>query len=364
LLAQSLRELRNTDLGFDSRRVLLSNIETYGANLSADQSQRLYSTLLAELRSQPVGGAALAADVLPTTSRRRANVAPAGSGAFPPDGISMESNIVSDGYFEVLGMRVERGRGFLASDDARAPRAVVLNRTAAGLLWPGENPVGRHIRLKGDAGDLEVIGVAADAKYHSLTDGPTPFLFLSLAQKFSPSVTIHVRTFREPMEAVPLVRRTLDRLAKGVPLGEIRSLDQQVEAGLTQLRLASAASGAAGVVGTVLALAGVFALTAFRVIQQQRETAIRMALGADRRRVLASFVVRGLALGVVGAAAGLVPAVWAAGLLRSFVAGVRAPGTMLYIGVTTLLLLAVALAAVIAVRRILRLDPAAVLRMQ
>jgi predicted permease len=364
LLAQSLRELRDTDLGFDSRRVLLSNIETYGANLSAAQTQRLYSTLLAELRSQPLSGAALAADALPTTSRRRVEVAPAGSGAFPPDGISMESNIVSDGYFEVLGMRVERGRGFLLSDDARAPRAVVLNRTAAGLLWPGENPVGRHIRMRGETGNLEVIGVVADAKVHSVTDGPTPYLFIPLAQKFSPSVTIHVRTFRDPMEAVPLLRRTVESLAKGVSLGEIRTLDQQVEAGLSQLRLAAGATSAAGLVGTLLALAGVFALTAYRVIQQQRETAIRMALGAGRRRVLASFVVRGLMLGVAGAAAGFVPAVWAAGLLRSFVAGVRAPGMMLYFGVTALLLLAVALAAVIAVRRILRMDPAAVLKMQ
>ena len=364
LLAQSLRDLRKTDLGFDSRRVLLSNIETYSANLSAGQSQRLYSTLLAELRSQPVSGAALAADALPTTSRRRVDVAPAGSGAFPPDGISMESNVVSDGYFEVLGMSVELGRGFLPSDDARAARAVVLNRTAAGRLWPGENPVGRHIRMRGETGDLVVIGMAADAKVHSLTDGPTPYLFLPLAQKFSPAVAIHIRTFREPMEAVPLLKRTVERLAKGVPLGEIRTLDQQVESGLSQLRLAAAATGAAGLVGTVLALAGVFALTIYRVIQQQRETAVRMALGAGRRRVLASFVARGLALGVAGAVAGLVPAVWAARLLRSFIAGIRAPDMMLYFGVTALLLLAVVLAAVVAVRRILRLDPAAVLRMQ
>ena len=364
LLARSLRELRSTDLGFDRQRVLLSNIETHGANLRADQSQRLYSTLLAELRSQPVSGAALAAEALPTTMRRRVEVAPAGSGAFPPDGISMESNIVSDGYFEVLGMRIERGRGFLPSDDARAPRAVVLNRTAAGLLWPGESPVGRRIRLRGEAADLVVIGMVADAKYHSLTDGPTPYLFLPLAQKFSPSVTIHVRAFRDPMEVVPLLRRTVERVAKGIPLHNIRTLDQQVEAGLSQLRLAAGASSAAGLVGTVLALAGVFALTAFRVIQQQRETAIRMALGAGRRRLLGSFVARGLVLGIAGAAAGLVPAAWAAGLLRSFVAGVRAPGMLLYFGVTALLLLAVALAAVIAVRRILRMDPAAVLKMQ
>ena len=364
LLARSLSELRNTDLGFDSRRVLLTNIETLSANLSADQSRRLYSTLLAELRAQPVSGAALAADALPTTSRRKVNVAPAGAGAFPPDGIAMESNIVSDGYFEVLGMRVERGRGFLPSDDERAPRAVVLNHTAASLLWPGENPVGRHIRMRGETGNLEVIGTVADAKYHSLTDGPTPYLFLPLAQKFNPAVTIHIRTFREPMEAVPLLRRTVERLAKGVPLGDIRTLDQQVGKGLTQLRLAAGATSAAGLVGTLLALAGVFALTVYRVIQQQRETAIRMALGAGRQRVLVSFVARGLALGVAGVACGIVPAVWAARLLGSFVAGVRSPGMMLYFAVTALLLLAVALAAVTALRRIMRMDPAAVLRMQ
>ena len=87
------------------------------------------------------------------------------------------------------------------------------------------------------------------------------------------------------------------------------------------------------------------------------ETAIRMALGAGRRRLLGSFCGEGWCWSVAGVAAGLVPAVWAASLLRSFVAGVRAPGMMLYFGVTALLLLAVALAALIAVRRILRMDP-------
>jgi predicted permease len=364
LLASSLHELRNTRLGYDTRRVLVADIETYSANLSTDQSQQLYRALLAELRSEAVGGVALAADALPSASRRRIDVMPAGSGAYPPNGVTVESNMVSDGYFEVLGMPIEAGRGFLPSDDGRAPRVVVLNRSAANMFWPGGNPVGRRIRIGGEANDVEVAGVVGDAKYHSITESAIPYLFFPLAQKFSPGVTVHIRASRDPLELVPVLRRTMERLAKRVPLNDIRTLDQQVESGLVQVRLATAATGAVSLVGTVLALAGVFAATAYRVVQQQREIAVRIALGATQRRVLASYAAKGLALGLAGAAAGIVLAVWAAGLLRSFVEGVRAPGTLLCVAVTAILLVAVVAASLASVRQILRMDPAAILRVQ
>ena len=360
-LAGSFARIRNTPLGYDPRNVLLASIETLSARLGTGESMRLYQALLAELRAQPVRGVALASAALPTSVRIQKAVTPEGAAR---QETAIDSSIVSDGYFETLGMRIEAGRGFLASDGADSRRVVVLNRSAANLLWPGENPIGRRIRIRGAEGSREVVGVAEDARYHTLTESLVPYLFLPLTQEFTPQVTIHVRTTEDPMAFAPAVRRTVARLAKGVPVSGVHTASQQVEAGLSQIRLAATATAAAGFVGTALALAGLFALAAYRVAQQRQQIALRIALGADPRRIMVSFAAQGLFLGVAGAAAGVAPGIWASARLAAALEGAGSPGATTFAIVIAMLLLAVIAISLIAVRQVLSVQPAAILRVQ
>ena len=145
---------------------------------------------------------------------------------------------------------------------------------------------------------------------------------------------------------------------------DVRTLEEQVESGFAQVRLAAMSTGAVGLLGTVLALVGVFAMTAWRVAEQRRDIAIRIALGADHGQVVTMFAAKGFAIGGAGAAAGAVMAVWTSGLLRSSIGGVAAPDAAVFAGAAALLLALVLAASVIPARRILGIQPAGLLRVQ
>jgi ABC-type antimicrobial peptide transport system permease subunit len=253
------------------------------------------------------------------------------------------------------------GREFLPADNDQAPPVILLNRTAAERFWPGQAAIGRTVRIAGETRDRRVVGVAADVQYHVMAFTSIPYFYLPLAQVPRGQATLYLRA---PLEFTPALRSTLARLDRRAPLYDIRSMQSQVESGLEQIRLAATSTTAAGLVGTVLALAGVFAVTAWRVVQQRRDMAIRIALGAGHREVLTAFVGKILAVAAMGAGAGVLLAVWTANLLRMSVRGVHAAQPLLYIGAAAAVLLLVVVAAIIPARQILRIDPAGLLRVQ
>jgi putative ABC transport system permease protein len=188
--------------------------------------------------------------------------------------------------------------------------------------------------------------------------------FLPVYQRDPAVVTIHALTPAEPKNFIPALRRIVARTSKDMPLTDVQALDERVQSGLSQVRLVSQAAGAVGAVGVALALAGILAAGAYRVAQCKREIAIRIAIGAEPASVIRAFAARGAAIGLAGAAAGLLPAAWAAGLLRSSLRGVDAPGPLLFAASGVGLTLLAGAASWAAARRIARVQPAEVLRVQ
>ncbi|HEY2013631.1 MAG TPA: ADOP family duplicated permease [Bryobacteraceae bacterium] len=362
MLAGSLRDLEYVRLGYDTRGALIANVDITDSHRTAPSCQQFYRALLAELRSQAEGGAALMWEALPANSRWTRQLTAEGSGTAATD---VEGNVVSDGFFKVLGMSLESGREFLPTDDGQSQPIVILNRSAANLFWPGENAVGRSVLIGGETAARLVVGVAADAQYHPLATNRVPYFFLPLSQSLRTQVMVCVRTpGGAPLAFVPLLRRTVRQLDRNASLLAIRTFQEQVESGFAQVRLAAFATTAVSLLGTVLALVGVFAMTAWRVMQQRRDIAIRIALGADQREVVTAFAAKGFATGLVGAAAGVLLAVWATGLLRSSLRGLTAPGVAVFLAASAVLLLFVFAASVIPARRVLGIDPASLLRVQ
>jgi hypothetical protein len=362
LLGQCLRKLAATPLGYAPRGILVGTVDALSAGLPAGDRERMYRSLLAEVRSE-TRGAALATQAMPTGVNTRVDVAADGAGG---RWTSIDSNDVSDGYFELLHIPVVTGRGFLPADDSRSRPVVVLNQAAAGLLWPGQNPIGRHLRCRMEPGDREVVGVVADVRYRPLGDAESapPLAFLPVFQRDPWGVTIHALTPAEPKDFIPALRRIVARTSKDMPLTDVQALDERVQSGLSQVRLVSQAAGAVGAVGVALALAGILAAGAYRVAQCKREIAIRIAIGAEPSGVIRTFAARGAVVGLAGAAAGLLPAAWAAGLLRSSLRGVDAPGPVLFAASGVVLTLAAGAASWAVARRIARMQPAEVLRVQ
>jgi putative ABC transport system permease protein len=173
-----------------------------------------------------------------------------------------------------------------------------------------------------------------------------------------------VRTPGRPLQFVGTLRQIVTRISPDAALSGVRTLEQQVETGLEPMRVAAQATAAVSLLGVALALAGIFASAAYRVTQQKKEIAIRIAIGAEPARVVRSFAARGIGIGIAGACMGLPAAVWGVSLLRSAVAGVGVAGPGLLITAAFVLMLAAFAAAFAAANRIARVQPADVLRVQ
>ena len=278
----------------------------------------------------------------------------------------VDSNEVSDGYFDLLQIPVIRGRAVSPGDDAHARPVVVVNQAAASILWPGELPLRRRLRLKGETADREVVGVVANSRYRPLGEVETarPVIFPPILQRLPQEVVLHVRTPVPPGRYEEPLRRVVGRVAAGLPLSGTETLDERLESGLARERLVAHAATMVGAVGVLLAIVGVFAAGAYRVAQGKREIAIRLSVGAGPGRIVRSHAARGVAISLCGSLVGAVPASWTAALLRASLRGVGVPGFWLFATSGLALIASASLASWLAARRAAQIEPVAVLKVQ
>jgi macrolide transport system ATP-binding/permease protein len=365
LLAQTMRNLDHASLGFDARGLLLASLDLYSANVPRNDADRIVRSILSELREQQPQAAA-ASDVIPTVMRTTLDVRPdsePGEGSWKP----LAFNRVSDGYFDLLRIPVLSGRAILAADDRSSQPVVVLNESAAARLWPDQNPLGRHLWIRGEPADREVVGVVRDARHRPLvvSETATPCLFLPLLQSGTVGgVNLHVRTRGDPLQFTGALRQIVARVAKDVPVYGVQTMQDHVESGTQQIRAAAEATVAVAALSLILALAGIFAAQAYEVARRKKEIAIRIAVGADPRGVIARFALQGILAGASGTAAGIVPAIWGTELLRTSIQGVGASGEASFVSAAVALVFASGAAACAAALRIAHTRPAEILRAQ
>ena len=200
----------------------------------------------------------------------------------------------------------------------------MVNETLARTVWPGRSAVGQrllHQERDGVETPIEVVGVAADAKYRYISDAPEPFLFVPMAQHPIGDVTLFVG---HAPGAAPdaALRAAVAQVEPSVPVMFVQSFDDAVAIGLTPQRLTAWVAGSVGLAGVGLAALGLYGLMAFLVAQRTRELAIRMALGASAGRLQGQVLGQAARLGAAGAAVGLVLAAGVGVLLRSLLVGV------------------------------------------
>ena len=259
------------------------------------------------------------------------------------------------------------GRDFTARDRAGMPWVVIVNETAARRMWPNQDPLGKvlteHISRRGgaDTRPLTVIGVARDAKYATLGDGPTPFVYVPMQQQYLPRLTIMARASEGQRLTAP-IRALLASMNPNVPIVQSNTLEDYASLGLVPQRVAAAVSGSLGVVGLLLAAIGIYGVTAYMVTSRTREIGIRMALGAQPGRVVRMVLRQGLMLTGAGAAIGLALAAGASQLLGSLLFGVDATDPIAFVG-AALLFVAIGLAACVTpARRATEIDAMQALR--
>ncbi len=267
-------------------------------------------------------------------------------------------------YFETMETEIQRGRGFLETDDREHPDVVIVNQALVDKVWPEENPLGRTVRLNGRNGTpAEVVGVVATGKYRLPGEAPRPYLYRPLRQNYRQNITVVVQS-RQPLGGI-LERSQKEILAlePDLAIQDALPLALRIESRMVgPVALIATLAGTFGLVGLVLAAIGLYGIMALQVGQRTREIGVRMALGAQARQVLGGVLQRGVRLAAVGVVIGALLSVVASRVLGSFLVGVSASDPLTFVSVILLLALVATVASLVPALRAARIDPVKTLK--
>jgi predicted permease len=361
LFGRALAHARAIDPGFDPRDVHLASLDLRLANYDAERGSAFTAALLERAAGIPEVRTAALSAMLPLDGGGLGLGPIVAAGVEPPDprGWNVDWNVVTPGYFEVLRVPLVAGRPFSDADRAGAPDVAIVNETFARRLWGGADPIGRTLDNEGRT--LTIVGVARDAKYRTLGEAPRNFIYVPLAQRWFTRTTLLVRTTPGASLAAP-VRRLVADLDPRLPILDQRSLVDHAATSLFPQRIALSVAGALGGVALLLALLGIYGVTAYAVTRRTREIGIRVALGARRGGIVRLVLREGVLLAALGVALGGGAALVLTRLLRGLLYGLPPTDPVAFGGAAALLALAALLASWIPARRAAAVDPVEALR--
>lgn len=378
LMIRSYRELLRLDVGYDTHNALTAQLALPADKYSTGEKVIIfYRELIEKLNSSPGIGRAAVASGRPLLER----VTDVATQDFFLAGHEGEKNVpnanlrvVTPGFFDVVGVRLLRGRLFNESDTAQTEPVVVVNKTMANLYWPKQDAVGQTIRLgahyssdpDSSAGRwVKIVGVLADARQIRVIDVPVrQEIFFPLAQRseLARGVMLIVRSKLATDSVTAILRQAVASVDPERPIFDVITLEQAVSQSFATRRVATVLLGMFAFVAITLASVGIYALVAYSVTQQTRDIGIRIALGARPRDVLYMSLSQGWRLALIGLGTGCVGALAATRLMRSIVYGVSTTDPIT-LAVTGVLLAAIALlASYVPARRATQIDPMSALR--
>ena len=362
LLTQTLRSLATVDLGFEPEKVIALRVDPAATGRSGAEVSAVFDEMLSRARELPgVAAASLAASPPYGAMSVTMGIEVPGHVPAPGRGDSVVAfNFVSSRYFETLGQALIRGRDLDERDEHGRPLAAIVNETFVGRYFDGGNALGR--RLRQGAEELEIVGVVADSRDRAVRSGPADTVYVHRKQGPPAGMTLLARAGGDPARIVPALVALAGSIDPRMPVTSVRTLDIDMEAGLSSERMLGYLSALFAGLTLLLAGIGLYGVLASNVVRRTREIGLRLALGAQRRDVAFLLGRESATLLFLGVAAGGFLAFACARVLRGVLFGVAAtdPATLV---ASILLLGAVALLAAAApLRRASRVDPMAALR--
>jgi putative ABC transport system permease protein len=353
LVLRSLGRRMGVNPGFDPSQTLTFRVNR-APEWSRDSIIRFYDVALQHLAELPgVTGVAMA-DCPPLNACAGARIVlrdrpPAAPGTEPVAGVHW----ITPQWPKVAGVPLIRGRLFTEADRVGTPLNVLISETAARRWWPGQDPIGKTLApLGGGVDSAFVIGVVGDVRYASLDSLPRAEIYVSYYQvPFYYRMMLFVKTRGDPLTLVGPARTTLARWAPGFPMYDVRTMEDRVGQALAYARLSALLLGLFAAVALGLAAIGVYGVIAYSVAQRTREIGIRVALGATSGDVANMVVRRGIALGAIGGAAGLVIALAVTRVLSSLLYETAPRDPLTLAGIAGVLAVVVLLASWIPARR-------------
>ena len=366
LTTRSVEAARHAYPGFDASHVTAVAVDVKQNAYDEPRGRVFYRKLLDAARVDPgVESATLAAytplGFLDTPTRR---VAIEGYEPRRGEDLAFMSNIIGSDYFRTLRINLMAGRAFEDRDDETAPPVAVVNQTLAQRFWGGAaNAIGKRVRI-GDGDWRTVIGVAADVKYSRINEAPRPYIYQPFLQAYRSHMILHTRGAAPVEYLVDQARARVAALDADLPILQARPMDKMRRGALILFDLTATMLFIFGVAGMALAAMGTYGLVSYIVKQSTHEIGIRMALGASGRSVVLKFVTRGLKLGAIGAALGIVAALGASRLLGSALFGVSATDPVSFARALAMVLGGVVVATIVPAWRAARTSPLSAMRHQ
>ena len=327
LLIRSFAEQLDEPTGFTTRGVLTAAIAPPTSRFDSGEKQALfYDQLTDRLEALPGVRRAAVASQIPFDRALYGGVfvidgrpTPSGGEDWP---IASGLFSVSDGFFDTIGLDIERGRAFESGDGADSQLVVIVSGSLAERYWPGQDAIGERIAFPGEPEKMRtIVGIARDAKLRQLTDQSTTALYVPMSQQARSSVSIVMDT-NEPSSMAAAVRREVAALDAQTPVSQIRTFEQMVATSLDQPRFTMSLLGAFAGLALLLAMVGLYGVLSYSVAQRKQEMAIRMSLGAEPSNLLSLIVKQGVLLAGLGLLLGLPAAMAASKLLQSQLFGV------------------------------------------
>lgn len=364
LMVRSFLRLASVDVGFHSENVLTVRMLLLPVKKEAYHAETVRE-MLDRIRALPGVVAAGSIGLLPmegtnsgTWYYRADRPEPAPSSR--PGG---DVSIVTPGYFEAMRIPIIRGRAFTYGDRAGALPVAIVNQTAARMLFPGEDAIGKRVKVWWtNTPTAEVVGVVADIRHSGVSTPPDPCLFMANDQQPFPFTALVVRTIGTPAGLIPAIREQIRKVDAGQGISKIEEMQQMVSDSIARPRLEATVLALFGLIALGLASIGLYGLIAFSVAQRAREIGIRVALGASRAGVFRMILGDGLRLTLMGGIVGLVAIISLTRFLRSLLFEIQPLDPVTLISVICVLISVSLLACYVPARRATKADPAAVLR--
>ncbi|HTI65100.1 MAG TPA: ABC transporter permease [Gemmatimonadaceae bacterium] len=364
LFIKSLRNVSRVDLGIRIDNLVTFGISPARSGYDSTRAKLLYQRVEDELAAIPgVTGVTTSMVALISGSNWGNSVSVEGFHKDPDTDAGSRFNRVGANYFHVLGVPLLSGRDFTVADNAGATKVAIVNETFAKKFNLGANAVGKRMSVGSDSLDIEIVGLAKDAKYSQVKDKVPPVFVLPYRQAgVVGSNNFYVRSALPAAQLMPAIRAAMRKLDPNLPLESFKTMPQQVRENVFLDRMISMLTVAFAALATLLAAVGLYGVLAYSVAQRTREIGVRMALGADAGRVRGMVLRQVGLMTIVGGLIGIGGAIGLGKMAQSLLYQLQGNDPAV-IAIAVLSLAIVALAAgYVPALRASRIDPMAALR--
>jgi predicted permease len=360
LFLRTLRNLAGANPGFEQNHILTATVGLNIAGYSHDEEGLIRHKILDRVSALPGVKVASLTDWIPMSlTQKREDAYPEGYLPRPHESLKVAHAEVGPRYFESLQIPILEGREFAPDDDEKAPRVLIVDQTAARHYWPGQDPLGKKLRVWGIA--FTVVGVVRNSTHTFVNESPEPMLYMNFFQAGYETI-VQVKTEGNPLDLAPAVQNAIHEIDTQLPVFDVRPMRESTQMASSFAVIQSTLAGMFALIGLVLAITGIYGVVAYRTQMRTHEIGIRMALGASRVDVLRLVLVQGLWLTGIGLALGLAFALGLTRIIVRLLYGIGANDPVTVVSVVMLLGAMSLAACYLPAHRAMRRNPVTAIR--